>query len=163
MAQSVKEEIPARGYCFIEALDPSRDSLSIAVEIGKVMTPWEGGLVQQLIPRATAAPNTYSGIYGLKSFPFHTDLAHWHHPPRYFMLRCLRGYAEVPTLLLDSNALVERVTSNVLSRAIVKPRRPQGGTIPLLRLYQTTDTGYRLRWDESFLQPARLVNLPHGV
>lgn len=157
MSLSIKEEIPTRGYCFIEALDPDRDSGSIAVEIGTVMTPWEGRLVQQLIPKATAALNTYSGIYGLDRFPFHTDLAHWHQPPRYLMLRCVRGYADVPTLLLDGRSLIERVTVNLLARAIVKPRRPQGGAVPLLRLYEATHKGHRIRWDETFLQPASKV------
>lgn len=157
MARLITEGISAQGYCFIEALDPNRDLVSVAVEIGKTMTPWAGRLVQQLIPRATDTPNTYSGIYGLDRFPFHTDLAHWHQPPRYLMLRCVRGYADVPTLLLDGKALVERVTHNVLARAIVKPRRPQNGAVPLLRLYEATDSGYRLRWDQTFLQPASKV------
>jgi L-asparagine oxygenase len=151
---SIKEEILARGYSFVEALDPARDSISIAVEVGKVMTPWEGRLVQQLIPRSTAAPNTYSGIYGLGGFPFHTDLAHWQNPPRYLMLRCVRGYGDVPTLLIDGKTVVEKVSVNVLCRAVVKPRRPRNGVISLLRLYQATQAGFRLRWDETFIQPA---------
>lgn len=157
MIALIKEQILARGYTFFEALDPERDSVSIAVEIGKAMTPWEGRLVQQLTPRVSATPNTYSGIYGLDRFPFHTDLAHWYRPPRYLILRCIRGYPDVPTLLLDRRPLVEKVTPDVLVRAVVKPRRPRHGAIPLFRLYEATDTGYRLRWDETFLEPASKV------
>ena len=154
MARQLKEEISAQGYCFIETLNPDSDSISIAVEFGRTMTPWTGRLVQQLVPRATSTPNTYSGLYGLNRFPYHTDLAHWRQPPRYLMLRCVRGYASVPTLLLDGKILVERVTHNVLARAIMKPRRPQNGVVPLLCLYQAADNGFRLRWDETFLEPA---------
>lgn len=157
MSNSIKEDILAHGYTFVEALNPSKSSAKIALEIGKVITPWEGRLVQQLTPKAIATPNTYSGIFGLNRFPFHTDLAHWHQPPKYLMLRCIRGYADVPTLLLDGRQLVESVTLDVLARAVVKPRRPQDGLVPLFRLYETTDSGHRLRWDEIFLQPASKV------
>jgi L-asparagine oxygenase len=152
----IKKQIAAKGYAVIK-VDEDRESITVAAEIGQTITPWEGGLVQELIPRAAGTPNTYSGIYGLDRFPFHTDLAHWHRPPRYLMLRCVRGYADVSTQLLDGEALVERVKLNVLARAIVKPRRPQGGSVPLLRLCEKTDTGYRLRWDEVFLEPASKV------
>jgi L-asparagine oxygenase len=110
-----------------------------------------------LIPRASETPNTYSGIYGLERFPFHTDLAHWRLPPRYLLLRCLKGYDDVSTLLVDGEALIEEVTVNILSRAIVKPRRPRAGTFPFLRLCESDDAGYRLRWDEMFLKPASPV------
>lgn len=157
MGALMKEKTLAHGYTFVEALDPGRDSISVALEIGKVMTPWEGRLVQLLTPKPFATPNTYSGIYGLDRFPFHTDLAHWHQPPRYLMLRCVKGYWDVPTLLLDRTPLIKRVTLDVLARAVVKPRRPQRGAVPLLRLYETTEIGNRLRWDEKFLEPASKV------
>jgi L-asparagine oxygenase len=137
----IKEKVAAQGYCFIESLEPSRKSVSIAVEIGEAITPWAGRLVQQLLPRATDTPNTYSGIYGLGRFPLHTDLAHWQQPPRYLMLRCVRGYANVPTLLLDGEVLVEKITQNILARAIVRPRRPQNGSVPLLRLTRQPPAG----------------------
>ncbi len=157
MSPKVKQEILARGYCFIEAFRPYDDSITIAAEFGRAITPWDGRFVQELIPKEAATPNSYSGIYGLGHFPFHTDLAHWPQPPRYLMLRCVNGYAEVPTLLLDGRALVRSASRDLLVRAVVKPRRPQNGAVPLLRLYETTDMGDRLRWDEVFLLPAGKV------
>jgi len=130
---------------------------AVANALGQPITPWEGGLIQELVPRATSTPNTYSGIFGLDRFPFHTDLAHWRLPPRYLLLRCVRGFADVPTLLLDGCSLIDIVTLDVLTRAIFKPRRPQDGAITLLRLCEPTDNGYRLRWDEIFLKPGSKV------
>ena len=43
MGALMKEKTLAHGYTFVEALDPGRDSISVALEIGKVMTPWEEG------------------------------------------------------------------------------------------------------------------------
>lgn len=157
MASSIREEIASRGYAFIQAHGLAMNTIAVAAALGQPLTPWKGGLVQELVPRANATPNTYSGIYGLDRFPFHTDLAHWRVPPRYLMLRCIKGYAEVPTLLVDGHALIATDLVDMLTRAIFKPRRPIDGAITLLRLCEATDAGYRLRWDEVFLKPASKI------
>lgn len=157
MALSIKDEVARHGYAFVQEHCPDMDAFTVASALGQPLTPWEGGLIQELVPRASATPNTYSGIFGLERFPFHTDLAHWLLPPRYLLLRCVRGFADVLTLLLDGHDLVESVTLDILMRAIVKPRRPRNGAITLLRLCESTDDGYRLRWDEIFLKPASKV------
>jgi L-asparagine oxygenase len=153
MSPSIKEDLQASGYCLMREFRAGDDSTSVAADFGKTMTPWEGRNAQQLNPRAADTPNSYSGIYGMGSFPFHTDLAHWQEPPRYLMLRCIRGYAEVPTLLVDGRSLIRDASINLLMRALVKPRRPKNGAVSLLRLYEATDRGNRIRWDEVFLQP----------
>jgi L-asparagine oxygenase len=154
MAPALAAELDRCGYAFLPMHSPGADSAAVATSVGKPLVPWEGGLIQQLVPRATATPNTYSGIYGFDRFPFHTDLAHWRQPPRYLLLRCLRGYADVPTLLVDCRAVFDSGALEILTRAIVKPRRPQNGSIPLLRLCEQIEDGHRFRWDETFLTPA---------
>jgi L-asparagine oxygenase len=157
MSAEVKGELGRHGYVFLRNYRPAADTIAVAREFGSPVTPWEGGLVQTLIPRVNATPNTYSGIYGLDRFPFHTDLAHWRTPPRYLLLRCVTGYVDVPTLVMDGRALVEAVTLDILVRAIFKPRRPRGGALTLLRLCEPMDDVYRLRWDEVFLKPASKI------
>ena len=157
MAPFIKDAITRKGYVFVHEYCLGKDTPTVAASLGKPMTPWNGRLVQELVPRATSTPNTYSGLYGLNRFPFHTDLANWRLPPRYLLLRCLRGYADVPTLLLDGQTLAERVTLNILARAVFKPRRPRDGAIVLLRLCEAVDDGYRLRWDPVFLKPASKI------
>jgi hypothetical protein len=133
------------------------DTATVAHALGEPITPWQGGLVQDLVPRATASPNTYSGIFGLDRFPFHSDLAHWRTPPRYLLLRCITGHAAVPTLLLDAHTIYDAVTLDVLGRAIFRPRRPRDGKLTLLRLYEPTEAGGCFRWDEIFLKPASRI------
>lgn len=77
----LRNKITEQGYILIPDHRPSADIVDVANELGTSLTPWEGGLVQTLIPREDAAPNTYSGNFGLRRFPFHTDLAHWRRPP----------------------------------------------------------------------------------
>jgi L-asparagine oxygenase len=157
MSHSIKEDVTRHGYAFVREYCPGTDTVTIASALGRPLTPWKDGLIQELVPLATATPNTYSGIYGLGRFPFHTDLAHWCRPPRYLLLRCVIGYADVPTLLIDGQAIFDTVTLDILTRAIFKPRRPRNGTLALLRLCEPTDGGYCFRWDEAFLNPASRI------
>lgn len=152
--QALIDQLSANGYVFIPNYQAEFSAEQVAQALGKPLTPWVGGLVQELIPRISSTPNTYSGIYGLNSFPFHTDLAHWKRPPRYLLLRCLIGYSEVPTLLLDGHKVFTPQMRNVLTRAIFKPRRPHDGKISLLRLCEPVGDNYCFRWDETFLMPA---------
>jgi hypothetical protein len=154
----IKDRIFEFGYAFLQAYNVQSEATVVAAAIGQLLIPWNGGLVQKLVPRREASPNTYSGIYGLGYFPLHTDLAHWNLPPRYLMLRCIRGYEDVPTLLLDGKAFIDdRSLLDILTRAIFKPRRPIAGEIKLLRLCEAVETGYRIRWDEVFLRPASQI------
>lgn len=157
MSTAINSELSSRGYVFLRSHQPDLHTIAVAQNLGHPLTPWRGGLVQTLIPRAEATPNTYSGIYGLNRFPFHTDLAHWRTPPRYLLLRCFTGYADVPTQLIDGRALINAVTLDILGRAIFKPRRPRDGALALLRLCEPADNGHRLRWDEVFLKPASKI------
>jgi L-asparagine oxygenase len=154
---SFRDEVLKCGFAFASQYCPSLDAVAVAIALGLPLTPWRGGLVQDLVPRVTATPNTYSGMYGLGRFPFHTDLAHWRLPPRYLLLRCITGHAKVPTLLLDGLTIIETVTPDILTRAIFRPRRPRDGRLSLLRLCELTESGYCLRWDEVFLKPASKI------
>ena len=158
MASELKREVTESGYALISQYRPNAGIIEVANELGDLLTPWEGGLVQTLVPREEAAPNTYSGNFGLGHFPFHTDLAHWRRPPRYLLLRCLVGYDDIPTLLIDGRALVGAISRCTLARAIFKPRRPRDGALVLLRLFNASSDGADLlRWDEIFLRPASRV------
>ncbi|MGO4910705.1 hypothetical protein ACEN2J_20760, partial [Pseudorhodobacter sp. W20_MBD10_FR17] len=94
MSREVRDEIRRSGYIFLKSHRPNESVVELAKYWGKPIAPWEDGLVQALVPRSEAAPNSYSGIYGLGHFPFHSDLAHWRTPPRYLLLRCVTGYAD---------------------------------------------------------------------
>ncbi|PBB52360.1 TauD/TfdA family dioxygenase [Mesorhizobium sp. AA22] len=154
---ALKAQVESNGYAFLPRHAGVADAALVAAALGVPIAPWDRTTVQQLVPRASSTPNTYSGIFGLGRFPFHTDLAHWLRPPPYLMLRCVRGFDDVPTLLVDGRSIVEAVTIDIVQRAVVRPRRPQSSEMRLLRIWETTDTGHLLRWDEVFLKPASLV------
>ncbi|CAK7260912.1 MULTISPECIES: TauD/TfdA family dioxygenase [Shinella] len=155
---ALRSQITQEGYILIPEHRPGADIVEIANQLGTPLTPWEGGLVQTLTPREDAAPNTYSGNFGLGRFPFHTDLAHWRWPPRYLLLRCLTGYRDVPTSLIDGRSLIDAISRDVLARAIFRPRRPRDGSVALFRLFEPAAQGADLlRWDEIFLRPASRV------
>lgn len=157
MSQSLRQEVTRHGFAFFRQYYPEMDTATIACKLGRSLAPWQGGLIQDLVPRKIATPNTYSGIYGLDRFPFHSDLAHWRRPPRYLLLRCLVGYADIPTLLLDTKIIFKTELMAILVRAIFRPRRPLGEQSSLLRLCTPIENGYCFRWDEVFLKPVSKV------
>lgn len=157
MERSVKSAIENNGYVFLKEYLSGKPSEEVALHFGRPITPWEGGLLQNLIPRAVATPNTYSGLYGLGHFPYHTDLAHWAIPPRYLLLRCMKGYSEVQTFLLDGKEICNKVDRDLLIRGIVKPRRPKNGKFELLNILKNMGGDYCLRWDETFLNSASKI------
>ena len=119
------------GYAFLKGYRPNIDVIDIANCIGLPVEPWNDGIVQ--------------------------TLAHGHTPPRYLLLRCVTGYAEIPTLLVDGRDLIDAITFDVLARAIFKPRRPREGRLSLLRLCDCVEDQVRIRWDEVFLKPASRI------
>jgi len=150
------------GSVFLPRWHNARTTYEIGCLVGHVididtLLP-EGGIptVQTLQPRTTseASNNRYSGVFGLDEFPLHTDLAHWAKPPRYLMLRCKRGAANVATTLLPASAVERTVGQTDLRRALVKPRRPsRSGRTSLLTLSFFANDIFGLRWDSLFLTP----------
>ncbi|BBF70618.1 TauD/TfdA family dioxygenase [Sphingomonas bisphenolicum] len=150
-------QIEEQGYAVLPGIATGRQTESVASDLGEPMAPWHDAVMQALTPRAASTPNTYSGIFGLGRFPFHTDLAHWSLPPRFLLLRCVRGYADVPTLLMDGHKIASAVGRDTMARALVKPRRRQHGELRMHRLLQAVDGGEVIRWDEVYLKPASPV------
>jgi alpha-ketoglutarate-dependent taurine dioxygenase len=156
-AVSIATEVQQNGYALLPALEPHFSGEEVAALIGSQVALGLGPAVHRLIPHARieTTPNTYSGLFGYEPFPFHTDLAHWRRPPRYLLLRCVVGYTEVETLVIDGSVIVQSVGAHKLSRALVRPRRPVAGSLSLLRLYQQLDDNQSLvRWDQTYIQPA---------
>jgi len=153
---TIKEQIQKDGYVFLREYRTDSDDTEVASTIGKPSYSRGESAVHFLSPRTKdkATPNTYSGIYGYKKFPFHTDLAHWKNPPRYLLLRCVVGFREVSTLIADGSEIIRSAGALSLSRALVQPRRPIDGKLPLLRLLEDIEGKMLLRWDKVFLRPA---------
>lgn len=51
MRTALSNQIANQGYILIPKHRPSADVVDVAGEFGIPMAPWEGGLVQTLIPR----------------------------------------------------------------------------------------------------------------
>lgn len=161
VAQSVRET----GFALLVGYLPEMSSAEAVCLLGDAESLGEQGPVHQLRPAlAEDCPlNTYSGNYGLSSFPLHTDMAHWYIPPRYLMLRCIQGSIAVSTVLTDALPIIEQVGKTALTRALVKPRRMVQGKHSLLRLYERSQNGDRfLRWDEKYIVPASRAG-EHGI
>lgn len=144
----------------MERLHPDASPLEAFAAVGVIDAVDGLGAVQTLRPRPSscATPNTYSGNFGLREFPLHTDLAHWAVPPRYVALRSTAAHNSVPTLLVDGLLIRQALGDQALRRALVLSRRPMGGRRQLLCLAEpvSDEATLRIRWDELFLRPATL-------
>lgn len=130
---------------------PSLNTMDVAHSIGEVLRLDGISEIQVLQPHHSdeVEANRYSGIYGTRAFPLHTDMAHWHSPPRYFLLRCIRPAGNVATNLVRARDVLASEADLTLKRALFRPRRRQDGRLTCLRVLE----GECYRWDATFIQP----------
>ena len=147
----LSKKLEREGFVFLDNLGLDLDTLSISRKIGCVVEVPGFSEVQHLTPKIKEDQprNTYSGNYGLDSFPLHTDLAHWHKPPRYVLLRCMVPDPRVHTSILKFTDATKDLPDNMICRALFKPRRPLDNRHFLLRF--KSDETYR--WDQLYLVP----------
>ena len=161
MPSEIAEKLRIDGFVKINRYLPLVTSIGALSELGTIVQLPGVAPVQELTPRqmTDAPPNTYSGNFGVQSFPLHTDLAHWFLPPRYFALRCVVGSRQVSTNLVDTKDLISDIGRRDLLRALVRPRRPLQHSLPLLRLLTNHEDGCEMfRWDSLFITPATKVS-----
>lgn len=143
--------LKSHGFADLGEFDPSMPSgivaRDIANAIGAAHIAEPEGLRVSL--PGSKELNTYGGNFGLDALPLHTDLAHWHRPPRYVMLRCVVGSPSVSTRVLHHRDLETQVPVALMRRALFGPRRRLEGKMYLLRML--TDDIFR--WDQLFLVP----------
>ena len=126
-------------------------TMEIAAKIGTVINVPGAKTIQELTPSNNASLETssYSGNYGAEEFPFHSDMAHWFRPPRYFLLCCRVPAMSVETRVVKSVRIFEGEEIHDLRRALFRPRRRLNGRLSPLRLFE----GNFYRWDSIFIQP----------
>ncbi|WP_454834349.1 hypothetical protein [Rahnella aceris] len=148
-----------KGYLFIPEFLSQIDTLNIAKMIGKIYE-FDGSVYNTSIStlqtlssktHSESSLNSYSGIFGLNEFPFHTDLAHWAIPPRYILLRCLKGYINTYTHVLTSDEIKIGHGMNNLKKCILiqRKRDSNGRVFPLPLIFNNEF----IRWDSVFLKP----------
>lgn len=147
----IRRQLQTAGYADLGITDPTESTRqvaeTIAVELGAIVAT----SIEQLkvTPLGVKPLNTYGGNYGFGELPLHSDLAHWHRPPRYLLLRCVTGSPHVSTRLFDRCDLEKVIPAELMRRALFSPRRRLEGKTYLLRML-TRDV---LRWDSLFLSP----------
>ncbi|QNX86591.1 Fe(II)-2OG oxygenase family protein [Acinetobacter seifertii] len=161
----IKEQLEINGYAFIPRWIPEEKTLNIAKFCGEIFS-FNNIIgyqsipeVQQLRPKKKSIPpNLYSSHFGLDYFPLHTDLAHWPTPPRYLMLRCIKGCSSVKTHILAFNKISNDLKSLLVNRAIFSTRpNNYNNSILLPMTFKTNSNIIFYRWDSIFLLPMNSV------
>ena len=138
------------GFETIAASKTNEGVLEAAHRIGKVFKPDSMPLIQTLTPRTQqdAPLSTYSGNFGVGRFPFHTDMAHWHRPPRYILLFCEVPDVRVSTEILHWRNVYPHINKWMHSARFM-PRRRLNNQMFRLRIHD----GEINRWDPIFIAP----------
>ena len=158
---SISEKLQELGWVCLE-IESGTSLLELAAKLGSPTPDASGSMNRFLVAKhqSSAKQNTTSGVYGLSSFPFHTDYAHLDAPPRYLLLRSHFGRSSTATTLLNplntfGNAWVDlikhatwRISSGVRSRA---------GIMHLSR------TSHGFRWDPHLMQPLNKLAVSASV
>ena len=158
ISDSSVADLAGDGFVLLRDIGVETPSLEVASQLGTVDKVEGLAALQTLTPQSAddSPPNTYSGNFGLAEFPLHTDLAHWGRPPRYVLLRCIRGTEHVATRILDGRQLIEAIGRDQLCATLVQPRRPMRNGKQLLRILgkPVESSCELLRWDSIYLHPA---------
>lgn len=143
-----------QGYVIVPdiALD---DALKAAHNLGDVTVDKRNPYpVRRISPQSipVAKENTLSSRYGSGRFPFHTDAAHWRHPPEFVCLYCEEpGSGSRPTELIDTSIWrIEHGLRVLLLSSIWKT----GYVRPWLCTVATeVDHTIRVRYDVGCMEP----------
>lgn len=148
---TIKDALKVRGFAWGSIPDLDVSPLEFALQIGQVYRPDTMPLMQTLTPRCVEmeSPSTYSGNYGVGEFPYHTDMAHWHIPPRYILLVCIVPDKRVSTKLVNWLEIEKEIGAELLKRARFRPRRRLNNQMYRLKVKE----GNVYRWDTLFIQP----------
>ena len=147
----IKKELNLNGFADLGVFFPNESSATVVDCISDAIDcdltlPTEALTAN---PISAKPINTYAGNFGLGQLPLHTDLAHWHIPPRYLMLRCIVPDHTVTTRVLHHREMLAGIQDEIIDRALFRPRRRLDGKLFLLRLRDRNI----FRWDQLFLKP----------
>lgn len=144
-------QLHSDGFADLGELDPDVPSDVVARDIANAIGAAHATKPEDLRVSHAGGKglNTYGGHYGLGALPLHSDLAHWHRPPRYVILRCIVGTSGVSTQVLHQRDVETQIPRPLMKQALFSPRRRLDGKMYLLRML----TDELFRWDELFLEP----------
>lgn len=160
MDMSAKAELIKQGYLLLKQWNVGRSTREVAQQIGLILDTEKVAINHKVSTVQTLRPldanilssNTYSGTFGRDEFPLHTDYAHWNTPPRYLILRCVKGSSAVSTHVLPFAILLNEA-EQYINRAVIAPRRKYPSqsvcTMPVI-FYRSNVKGFR--WDSLFLK-----------
>lgn len=150
----------SEGYVNLRHTEDALSTLELAKNIGTVLDLQENDPaypsteIDILTPKDKTLhqPNRYHGIFGLDEYPAHTDLAHWFRPPRYILLRALRGTPTVKTFIYPAEALLDFLPKKLAARALFFPRTAR--IVTALPFQISRGSKFTARFDPVFIRPA---------
>jgi hypothetical protein len=149
-----RQELYWNGWTVCE-FDGRDDSLlDIAHNLGvPVPHKLSAPLIQSLTPRShgSGTGKSLSKLFGMGSFPLHTDTAHWPVPARFVILADVGVLHDRPTLLLGRAEFLAHFDPADVGHSVWKAPGPSGSFLCSLSFH--TIEGFGTRFDPVCMQP----------
>jgi len=153
---SIEHQLKQRGWAEEEGGIDEATLLGFADSLGTPIASNSGELVKRLTPKhqGLATEHTFSGSYGNKAFPLHTDTAFWPLPARYVIF-VSTGPSSTGTLVAPFERLLARLPRKQIAQAeqsvwLIPP--PFGNMYCSLQFRSGRSFGWR--YDAHCMRPA---------
>lgn len=148
-------QLKANGfYCFDKNTDISDCLCDIGSKLGVLKPDVYGNIVHVLEAKncESGVRGSFSNVYGLSQFPWHTDTAFWDIPCRYLLLSA-ESANDCPTIYHTFKSLVSdwEDFKILASKAIFKLTLPSGIRVVPFKFNRGKSTGYR--YDQHIMSP----------
>jgi hypothetical protein len=137
-------------------IDNEQDLLELAHSLGHpVPSRLNGPLIDNLIPlnKQDAHPQSLSAKFGVGGFPYHTDGAYFSIPPRFIVLRYIKGIEDPTPTTLCNLTDINGADKQLLKDAIWKVRSIKSFYSTIL----AQDSSF-YRFDNCVMQPLNKAN-----
>lgn len=118
--ETILNYIDSNGYFETETTD--KEFLDLGMSLGNpISSRKHSSFIDILLPKEQHHAHKFSlsSVYGSGKFPFHTDGAYFHIPPKYILLRFCEGDPDgTPTLLLPFYSLLSEEEKSLLRNEI---------------------------------------------
>jgi len=164
MSSDLYSSLAKNGYVFAPRYFEHLTTLELAAEVGVVaarpgMTSTAVDILQPREQALARRSHSFSGQFGLGSFPYHTDRSNDPMPPRFILFRCIEGSSEVRTKLLRASIFRNSIGYSKLCQTFVVERKKIPGRARLpMSIGFSVDDEFGMRWDTLCLVPTSVTS-----
>jgi Taurine catabolism dioxygenase TauD, TfdA family len=154
LSQGQRAQLRDYGFVSMQSEFDDLDLLRIAEDLGRPVPSKPGrSVISELRPTRSSSQQTetFSSVFGLGEFPFHTDTAHWPVPARFVILRDVGRRHDRPTFVLPLRMFLTVCDTKDLVASVWKTTGPMGSF--LCSIVNFSNENPAVRYDPLCMHP----------